>query len=106
MKNLTVYLQVLALAACVALLASRAVVRAQDEDEGMRLPSGKSQKEAIVEDDYKKNLEDAKQLVDLAERLKARLEKDERYVVSATSIKNTEEIERLARQIRGRLRRY
>jgi hypothetical protein len=106
MRKLTVCLQGLVLAACFAVLASRAVVRAQDEDEDLRLPSGKSQKEAIVDDDYKRNLADAKQLLDLAKTLKAQIEKDKRYVVSADSIKNAEEIERLARQIRNRLRRY
>ena len=72
----------------------------------VKLPNGKSQREEILKADYKKNLEDAAELVKLAEGLKAELEKDDRYVVSVKTIKDTDDIERLAKNIRGRLKRY
>ena len=77
-----------------------------DERDSDRLPDGKSQKEAIIKADYKKNLEDAAELAKLAEDLKSDIEKNTRYIVSLQTLKKTEDIEKLAKSIRGRLRRY
>ena len=72
----------------------------------LKLPSGKSQQEEILKADHKKDLEDAATLIALAGQLKAELEKNDRYVLSVSSIRKTEDIEKLAKRIRGRLRRY
>ena len=80
--------------------------RAPAEARDTKLPNGKSQREAILKEDYKKNLEDAAQLVKLSQELKDDLEKDEAYVVSVKTLKKTEEIEKLAKNIHGRLKRY
>ncbi|MGH9664665.1 MAG: hypothetical protein ACRD9L_09605 [Bryobacteraceae bacterium] len=69
-----------------------------------RLPNGKSQKDALAKANYEKSLADAGELVKLAEDLKAELEKNAEYVVSVNSIKKTEEIEKLAKRIRSRLK--
>ena len=74
-------------------------------DTPVRLPNGKLQQDEILKDDYRKTLADCKELVRLAENLKTAVEKDEQYVLSLTSIKQTEEIEKLARRIRGRMKR-
>ena len=66
----------------------------------------KSQKEAIVKADHKKNLDDATALLKLADDLKADLEKQDPYVISVKNIKQTEDIEKLAKNIHGRLNRY
>ena len=71
-----------------------------------RLPNGKSQKEAIAKDDYLKSLEDAREMVKLAEGLESELEKNDRFVVSVATIRKTEDIEKLAKRIRGRLKRF
>lgn len=70
-----------------------------------RLPNGKMQRDEIAKADYKKNLEDAAELARLAADLSADLEKESAYVVSLKTIKKTEDIEKLARNIRGRLKR-
>ncbi|HLJ13129.1 MAG TPA: hypothetical protein VKV15_01430 [Bryobacteraceae bacterium] len=70
----------------------------------IHLPNGKSQKNAIAKADYEKNLEDATELIKLSEALKAELEKNAEYVVSTNSIKKTEDIEKLAKRIRSRLK--
>src|SRR5215475_1934753 len=75
-------------------------------EENPTLPNGKSQHNEIVKADYKKNLEDAAELAKIAEELKYDLEKNDKYLVSVKNIKQTEEIEKLARGIRGRLKRY
>ena len=71
----------------------------------VRLPNGKSQKEEILKADYEQNLKDAAQLIDLAEQLKQDLEKNDRYVLSLATLKKTDDIEKLVKKIRGRLRR-
>jgi hypothetical protein len=72
----------------------------------VRLPSGKSQREEILKAEYEKALKEAAELSKLAEDLKNDLEKDDRHVLSLSSLKKTEDIEKLARRIRGRLKRY
>jgi hypothetical protein len=71
-----------------------------------KLPNGKSQRDEIAKADYKKNLEDAAELVRLADSLRSDLEKETAFVVSLKTIKKTEDIEKLERNIRGRLKRY
>lgn len=77
----------------------------QPEESGdIRLPNGKSQKDEILKAEHEQNLKDAAQLVDLAEQLKADLEKNDRYILSIATIKKTDEIEKLVKKIRSRLR--
>lgn len=77
-----------------------------DGEPDPRLPNGKSQRDAIVKADYKKNLEDAAELAKLAEEVKADFEKDDAHIVSIKTLKKTEDIEKLAKNIRSRLKRY
>jgi hypothetical protein len=76
------------------------------EDEPTRLPNGKLQSEEILKDDYQKNLKDAQELIDLAQSLKSSIEKGRQHVLSISDLKKTEDIEKLAKRIRGRMRRY
>jgi hypothetical protein len=75
------------------------------EDRDARLPNGKTQQEEILKADHEKDLKDAAQLIELAEGLKEELEKNTQHVLSLSSLKKTEEIEKLAKRIRSRLRR-
>jgi hypothetical protein len=76
------------------------------EKQETRLPNGKLQKDEIVKADHAKNLEEAGELLKLAEELKIDLEKNTEYVFSVTDMKKTEEIEKLAKRIRSRMKRY
>ena len=69
------------------------------------MPNGKSQQEEILKADYQKTLQDAAELVKLAEQLQDDLIKEDRHVLSLASLKRTEDIEKLARKIRTRLRK-
>ena|SRR2546423_7632054 len=71
-----------------------------------RLPNGKSQQQEILKADHEKSLKDAAQLVELAEGLRQDLEKDDYQVLSISSLKKTDEIEKIAKRIRGRLKRF
>jgi hypothetical protein len=69
-------------------------------------PIPRSQVEAMLKADHQRAIQDAAQLIELAESLKQELEKDDRHVLSVNSLRKTEEIEKLARKIRGRLKRF
>ncbi len=72
--------------------------------EDRKLPNGKSQNDAIARSDHEQALKDAKDLIRVAEQLREELQKAGNYVVPVSCVKKTEEIERLARRIRGRLK--
>jgi len=76
----------------------------EEEEPDTRMPNGKSQKEEILKAEYQQNLKDAAELADLAEQLKADLEKNDRYILSMSTLKKTDEIEKLVKRIRTRLR--
>jgi len=73
-------------------------------DEDVKLPNGKSQKDAIAKEDHEQAMKDVNELISIAEQLRDELGKSGEHVVSVSSVKKTEEIERLARKIRGRLK--
>jgi hypothetical protein len=75
---------------------------AEDEPD-VRLPNGKIQRDEILKAEYEQNLKDAAQLAGLAEQLKEELEKNDRYVLSISSLKKIDEIQKLAKKIRSRL---
>lgn len=70
----------------------------------VKLPNGKSQKDAILKAEYEQNLKDAARLVELSGQLKQDLEKNNRFVFSMAALKKTDEIEKLVKKIRSRMR--
>lgn len=70
----------------------------------VRLPNGKLQQDEILKADHEKSVKDAAQLIELSESLKKELEKDDSHVLSISSLKKTEEIEKIAKRIRVRLK--
>ena len=74
------------------------------EDEDVTLPSGKSQRDEILKAEREQNIKDAAKLADLADELRQALEKEDRFVLSLNTVRKTEEIEKLARKIRMRMR--
>jgi hypothetical protein len=75
-----------------------------EDQTDIRLPSGKLQRDEILKAEREQNLKDAAQLADLAEQLKQDLEKNDRYVFSISTLKKTDDIEKLVKKIRSRLR--
>lgn len=73
-------------------------------DEDRKLPNGKSQKDAIAKEQHEQALKDTADLIAVAQQLRDELQKAGDYVVPVASVKKTEEIEKLARRIRGRLK--
>ncbi len=71
---------------------------------GPTLPA--NQRAMLIKADHKKNVEDADALLKLAEAVKTELDKEDAQVISVKTLKQTEDIERLAKSIHGRLKRY
>ncbi len=65
-----------------------------------------TQRDALIKADHKRNLADAATLLKLAEELKSSLEKEDPLIISVKNIKQTEDIQKLAKDIHGRLKRY
>jgi hypothetical protein len=70
----------------------------------VRLPNGKSQRDEILKAEHEQNIKDAAKLIEMADDLKQTLEKEDRFVFSLTTVKKTEDIEKLVKKIRSRLR--
>ena len=105
------------IAVCVAAMLSLALVVGQGRQAGragepppindqsdMKLPNGKSQRDEILKAEREQNIKDAAQLAQLAEELKEDLEKNDRYIFSITTLKKTDDIEKLVKKIRARMR--
>lgn len=99
---------------CVFLLAAvsslglsneqRGPVRYDSEQDDVKLPNGKSQRDEILKAEREQNIKDAARLVAMAEELKDDLEKNDRFVLSLSTLKKTDDIEKLVKKIRSRLR--
>ncbi|HUB83037.1 MAG TPA: hypothetical protein VMB03_29760 [Bryobacteraceae bacterium] len=90
-------------------LAAVPAVSQQDQQpdqalEDRKLPNGKSQLDAILKAEREENIRDAGKLVEMAASLKSDLEKGDRNVLSMDTLKKTDEIQKLAKKIRDRLR--
>ena len=77
-----------------------------EETDTEHLPNGKLRSDEIVKEEHEKSIKDAAQLLDLAQSLKEEIEKDDVHVLSISTLKKTEEIEKIARRIRGRLKHF
>ncbi len=90
---------------CFAVPAQSPPVQMPVQRDDITLPNGKSQKDEILKAEYQQNLKDAAQLTELAQELQVELEKNDRYVLSLATLKKTEDIEKLVKKIRSRMRR-
>jgi len=80
--------------------------RSDTKDElDVKLPNGKSQREEIVRVDYERNLRDAGELARLSQEIKDDLERGDRYLISLKTLKKLDDVQKLAKDIRQRMRR-
>lgn len=69
-----------------------------------RLPNGKLQSDEVLKQEFQKNLSDSRELTELARTLQEDLEKEDRFVLSLATLKKLDDIERIAKRIRSRLK--
>lgn len=75
------------------------------EEKNARLPNGRLQSEEILKAEHEKSLSEVAKLVKLAEDLQDELLKNDRHVLSLAALKKCEEIEKLAKKLKGRIRK-
>lgn len=76
-----------------------------DDRRPKRLPNGRLISEAIIKEDNRRNLDELKKIREITAALEKDLEETEGHVLSIDNLKRLEEIEKLSRSIRGRMRR-
>ena len=74
--------------------------------EDVRLPNGKKQQDEILKQEYEQNVKDAQELANLARSFEEDLEKDDRFVLSLSSLKKLDDMEKLTKRIRSRMKRF
>ena len=72
--------------------------------EDPKLPNGKSQRDEILKAERDDNIRDAAKLIEMSSALKVDLEKSDKFVLSLDTLKKTDDIEKLVKKIRLRLR--
>lgn len=68
------------------------------------MPNGKLQRDEILKADYQQNLKDARELIDLSTSFELDLEKSDRFVLSLGLLKKLDDMEKITKRIRGRMR--
>lgn len=71
-----------------------------------RLPDGRSRSRAILKHDHEKTLEMVSELAELARSLEEELEENKEHVLSLGAIEKAEQIEKLAKDVQKRLKRF
>jgi hypothetical protein len=99
------------------LLAPAALARAAQLPEGgfpeqkdpkapdVRLPNGKRQLDEILKAEHEQNVRDAHELTALATLFETEMEKTDRFVLSLPLLKKLDDMEKLVRRIRTRIRK-
>jgi hypothetical protein len=72
--------------------------------EDVRLPNGKKQMDEILKADHEKNLADARELASLAKAFEQDLQKNAAFVFSLPALKKLDDMEKLTKRIRARLK--
>src|SRR5262249_52237986 len=76
-----------------------------EKEPDLRLPNGKRQIDEILKSDYKQNLKEAHELSELASSFETELQKTDKFVLSLSMLKKLDDMERLVKRIRGRIRK-
>ena len=66
----------------------------------------RQQRDALSKQDFKDNTRDAAEIVKLGQGLQASIARNGSFIVDANDIRTAEQIEKLAKHIRGRLKRF
>ena len=94
----------LAPAALAAALA-QAQTLPGDETTDRRMPDGRTQTEVILKADYDQNVKDARELTELAKSIELDFDKNDQNVLSLALLKKLDDVEKIAKRIRGRVKR-
>lgn len=69
------------------------------------LPNGRNQMEEILKADHEKNVKELAELIRIAEEVQNELMRQDRHVLSLENLKKLERIEKMAKNLRSRIKR-
>ncbi|MFN0101784.1 MAG: hypothetical protein ACKV2U_06790 [Bryobacteraceae bacterium] len=72
----------------------------------LRTPDGRNRTEMILKADHEASLKDLDAMRKLIDEVKIDMEKNDRHVLSVATLKKLDEIEKLNKKIRGRMKRF
>ena len=76
-----------------------------DETPERRMPNGQLQTDVILKADYEQNVKDARELTALAKSIELDFDKNDQNVLSLSLLKKLDDVEKITKRIRGRVRR-
>ena len=76
-----------------------------DDAAPTRLPSGQLQTDAILKSDYDQNVKDARELTALAKSIELDFDKNDQNVLSLGLLKKLDDVDKITKRIRGRIRK-
>lgn len=72
----------------------------------LRTPDGRNRTEMILKADHESSLKDIESIRKLSEEVKIDMEKNDRHILSVATLKKLDEIEKLTKRIRGRMKKF
>jgi len=88
-------------AALTATLAGAQVA----DDPPTRLPNGQLQSDVILKAEYEQNVKDARELTALSKSIELDFDKNDQHVLSLGLLKKLDDVEKITKRIRGRIRK-
>lgn len=79
--------------------------KSEEKASDIRLPNGKRQVDEILKADHEQNLKEARELSALSSSFEAELEKTDRFVLSLALLRKLDDMERLVRRLRTRMKK-
>ena len=80
--------------------------RSPDNPNILRTPDGRNRTELILKADHEASLKDIDAIRKLAEDVKIDMEKNDRHILSVATLKKLDEMEKLTKRIRSRMKRF
>jgi hypothetical protein len=78
----------------------------QDSPNVLRTPDGRNRSEMILKSDHEASIKDIESMRKLIDDVKIDMEKNDRHILSIATLKKLDEIEKLAKRIRARMKRF
>ncbi len=88
-----------------AAVAAMASAQVDDGSPPARLPNGQLQADAILKAEYEQNVKDARELTTLAKSIELDFDKNDQNVLSLGLLKKLDDVEKITKRIRGRVRK-
>lgn len=77
-----------------------------EREQPKKLPDGRLWSEAVIKANYEANLRDMERMRQILDSVRKEIEETKGHVLSIRALREMEELERLSRRVRDRMRRH